>query len=159
MTMILTSMAMVGWADVSDSDRDDFRCQRAINISGFFPRLGLRSKPASLYKVPELPLNSGKSERILLRTGLSIEVVWPGHGRNLTYENSQHVDWGNLIWAEWEWQPILMEVPCRGLGNLSGIFQRFSSGHDNFVDGMSTLGPVVAGRPQNGNYTFRAHIS
>ena len=29
MTMILTSVTMVGWADVPDSDRGDFRRQRA----------------------------------------------------------------------------------------------------------------------------------
>ena len=33
MTMILTSVTMVGWADVPESDRGDFRCRRAINIS------------------------------------------------------------------------------------------------------------------------------
>ena len=35
MTVILTSMTMVGWADVPDSDRGDFRPQRAIDISNF----------------------------------------------------------------------------------------------------------------------------
>ena len=35
MIMILTSVAMVGWADVPDNDRVDFRCQRAINMSSF----------------------------------------------------------------------------------------------------------------------------
>ena len=34
MTMILTSMTMVGWADVLDNDRDDFRC--AVDISRLF---------------------------------------------------------------------------------------------------------------------------
>ena len=33
MTMILTGVTMVGWADVPDSDWDDFRRQRAIDIS------------------------------------------------------------------------------------------------------------------------------
>ena len=33
MTMILTSVTMVGWADIPDSDRGDFRRQRAIDIS------------------------------------------------------------------------------------------------------------------------------
>ena len=33
MTMILTCVTMVGWADVPDSDRGDFRCWRAIDIS------------------------------------------------------------------------------------------------------------------------------
>ena len=33
MTMILTSVTMVGWADVPDSDWGDFRCGRAIDIS------------------------------------------------------------------------------------------------------------------------------
>ena len=33
MTMILTSVTMVGWADVPDSERDDFRRQRAVDIS------------------------------------------------------------------------------------------------------------------------------
>ena len=32
MTMILTSVTMVGWADVPDSDWGDFRRQRAIDI-------------------------------------------------------------------------------------------------------------------------------
>ena len=35
MTMILTSMTMVGWADVPDSDWGDFRCRLAIDISSF----------------------------------------------------------------------------------------------------------------------------
>ena len=33
MTMILTSVTMVGWADVPDSDWDDFRRRRAFDIS------------------------------------------------------------------------------------------------------------------------------
>ena len=33
MTMILTSVTMVGWADVPDSDRGDFRRWRGVNIS------------------------------------------------------------------------------------------------------------------------------
>ena len=36
MTMILTSVTMVGWADVLDSDWDDFRCRRAIHIPSYF---------------------------------------------------------------------------------------------------------------------------
>ena len=36
MTMILTSVTMVGWEDVLDSDRGDFRCWRAVDISSFF---------------------------------------------------------------------------------------------------------------------------
>ena len=35
MTMILTSVTMVGWADVPDSDRGDFRRRRAVDISSF----------------------------------------------------------------------------------------------------------------------------
>ena len=35
MTMILTNVTMVGWVDVPDSDWDDFRRQRAVNISSF----------------------------------------------------------------------------------------------------------------------------
>ena len=35
MTMILTSVTMVGWADVPDNDWGDFRCQRAVDISSF----------------------------------------------------------------------------------------------------------------------------
>ena len=35
MTMILTSVTMLGWADVPDSDWDDFRRRRAVDISGF----------------------------------------------------------------------------------------------------------------------------
>ena len=35
MTMILTSLTMVGWADVPDSDLGDFRRRRAINISSW----------------------------------------------------------------------------------------------------------------------------
>ena len=34
-TMILTSVTMVGWADVPDSDRGDFRRRRAIDISSY----------------------------------------------------------------------------------------------------------------------------
>ena len=33
MTMILTSVTMMGWVDVPDSDRGDFRYQHAIDIS------------------------------------------------------------------------------------------------------------------------------
>ena len=33
MTMILISVTMVGWADVPDSGRGDFRCRRAVDIS------------------------------------------------------------------------------------------------------------------------------
>ena len=33
MTMILTSVTMVGWADVPDSDWGDFRRQCAVDIS------------------------------------------------------------------------------------------------------------------------------
>ena len=34
-TMILTSVTMVGWADVPDSDRGDFRRRRAVDISSW----------------------------------------------------------------------------------------------------------------------------
>ena len=34
-TMILTSVTMVGWTDVPDSDRGDFGRRRAIGISSF----------------------------------------------------------------------------------------------------------------------------
>ena len=34
-TMILSCVTMVGWADVPDSDRGDFRCRRAVDISSF----------------------------------------------------------------------------------------------------------------------------
>ena len=33
MTMILTCVTMVRWADVLDTDRGDFRRRRAVNIS------------------------------------------------------------------------------------------------------------------------------
>ena len=33
MTMLLTSVTMVGWADVPDSDWGDFRRRRAVDIS------------------------------------------------------------------------------------------------------------------------------
>ena len=36
MTMILTCVTMVGWADVLDTDRGDFRCWRAVDISSWF---------------------------------------------------------------------------------------------------------------------------
>ena len=35
MTMILTSVTMMGWADVLDSDRGDFRRRCAVDISSF----------------------------------------------------------------------------------------------------------------------------
>ena len=35
MTMILTSVTMVGWADVPDSDWGDFRHRHAVDISSF----------------------------------------------------------------------------------------------------------------------------
>ena len=37
MTMILTSVTMMGWADVPDSDWGDFRRRRAVDISSFIP--------------------------------------------------------------------------------------------------------------------------
>ena len=36
MTMILTCVTMVGWADVPDSDWGDFRRRRAVHISSLF---------------------------------------------------------------------------------------------------------------------------
>ena len=33
MTMILTSVTMVGWVDVPESDRGDFRRRRVVDIS------------------------------------------------------------------------------------------------------------------------------
>ena len=39
MTMILTCVTMVGWADVPDSDRGDFRRRRAVDISSCIYRL------------------------------------------------------------------------------------------------------------------------
>ena len=45
LTMILTYVTMVRWADVPDSDRGDFRRRRAVDISKFFtpqPELGSR---------------------------------------------------------------------------------------------------------------------
>ena len=38
MTMILTCVTMVRWADVLNSDRGDFRHRRAIDISSYTPR-------------------------------------------------------------------------------------------------------------------------
>ena len=35
MTMILTSVTMVGWADVPDNDRGDFRSWRIVDISSY----------------------------------------------------------------------------------------------------------------------------
>ena len=35
MTMILTCVTMVRWADVPDSDRGDFRRRRAVDISSY----------------------------------------------------------------------------------------------------------------------------
>ena len=35
MTMILTSVTMVGWADVPDSDRGDFKCRHAVDLSSY----------------------------------------------------------------------------------------------------------------------------
>ena len=35
MTIILTNVTMVGWADVLDSDRGDFKRWHAVNISSF----------------------------------------------------------------------------------------------------------------------------
>ena len=36
MTMILTGVTMVGWADVPDSERGDFRRRRAVDISSLY---------------------------------------------------------------------------------------------------------------------------
>ena len=36
MTMILTNVTMVGWADVPNSDRGDFKCRRAVDISSCY---------------------------------------------------------------------------------------------------------------------------
>ena len=35
MTMILTCVTMVGWADVPDGDRGDFRRRRVVDISSY----------------------------------------------------------------------------------------------------------------------------
>ena len=35
MTVIMTYVTMVGWVDIPDSDRGDFRRQRAVDISSF----------------------------------------------------------------------------------------------------------------------------
>ena len=49
MTMILTSLTIVGWADVPDSDWGDFRRRRAIDISSshfmLFPDIGPLGRP------------------------------------------------------------------------------------------------------------------
>ena len=37
MTMILTGVTMVGWADVPDSDRGEFRRRLAVDISSYIP--------------------------------------------------------------------------------------------------------------------------
>ena len=37
MTMILTCLTLMGWADVPDSYRGDFRRRRAVDISSYFP--------------------------------------------------------------------------------------------------------------------------
>ena len=42
MTMILTCVTIVGWADVPDSDRGDFRLWRADDISSFRPILNIQ---------------------------------------------------------------------------------------------------------------------
>ena len=42
MTMILTSVTMVGWADVPDSDWGDFKRRRAVDISSCFIWLIIR---------------------------------------------------------------------------------------------------------------------
>ena len=39
MTMILTSVTMVGWADVQDSDWGDFRRRLAVDISSLYNHL------------------------------------------------------------------------------------------------------------------------
>ena len=46
MTMILTSVTMVGWSDVPDSDRGDFRRRRAVGISSFVTvfKIGVKLK-------------------------------------------------------------------------------------------------------------------
>ena len=45
MTMILTSVTMVGWADVPDSDWGDFRRRHAVDISSFTMTLALKLVP------------------------------------------------------------------------------------------------------------------
>ena len=40
MTMMLTSVTMVGWADVPDNGWGDFRRRRAVDISSFFSATG-----------------------------------------------------------------------------------------------------------------------
>ena len=47
MTMILTCVTMVGWADVLDNDRGDFRRRRAVVISSF----GYIAKSLSILKI------------------------------------------------------------------------------------------------------------
>ena len=45
MTMILTRMTMVGWADVSDSERRDLRRRLAVDISSYKHELCIRFCP------------------------------------------------------------------------------------------------------------------
>ena len=49
MTMILTSVTMVGWTDVPDSDWGDFRRRRAINISSLSNHHAAFFIPRSLF--------------------------------------------------------------------------------------------------------------
>ena len=48
MTMILTCVTMVGWADVPDSDRGDFRHRRVIDISSLFHNVSTELAISSL---------------------------------------------------------------------------------------------------------------
>ena len=61
MTMILTSVAMVGWADVPDSNRGDFRHRHAVDISTGCPAVREKSGKFQTWQ------KSGKSQGILLK--------------------------------------------------------------------------------------------
>ena len=94
MTMILTSVTMVGWEDVSDSDWGDFRCRHAIDISSFEQN---RAFP---------DCNSSLNLPIALKWCTKLDVVWKrcsivflGHPLNfkVTWDKKTNEFWPELI--------------------------------------------------------------
>ena len=82
MTMILTSVTMVGWADVPDSDWGDFRRRRAVDIS------------SSIIDIHNsfMDLHNSQSLFILMENMGSLFKLWISIVRNTDVHNQ----WGSI---------------------------------------------------------------
>ena len=88
MTMILTCVTMVGWADVPDSDRGDFRCRRAVDISSLMKFRSALNSILAMWLLPNFVHDScvccHYMCKALLRSGpcLNIKTVFPRYGES-----------------------------------------------------------------------------